>query len=315
MPSVSVIVCAHNPRRDYFEQTLRALRAQSLATGEWELLIIDSASAVPLAEAWDVGWHADARHIREERVGLTNARLRGIHESRGDILVFVDDDNVLDPGYLEQCIAILARIPCLGAFGAAQIEPVFDSPPRPELARFVRLLAVRDSRADHWSNDPLNKESTPYGAGLAVRRDVAARYARDVPKCRWRSNLDRSGDILMSGGDLDFSFVACQMSYGIGVFRELRLKHLIPSSRIDLRYFEKLMYGHQYSRTLLIAAHGLPVTIDATLRLGFLFHPAVWLFRDAAGRAILKASRRGVLAALRDLKEIGCAPDVIIKRG
>jgi hypothetical protein len=206
-------------------------------------------------------------------------------------------------------------MPCLGAYGAARIEPTFERQPPAKLARFVPLLAVRDAQTDRWSNDPLNRDCTPYGAGLVVRRDVAEKYVDEVSRCALRRNLDRAGNSLMSGGDLDLSFVACQMSYGIGIFKGLRLRHLLPSSRIDLSYFEKLIYGHQYSRTILIAAHGLPVTIDATFRFGFLFHPAVWLFRDAAGRAVLKASRRGVLAALRDLKEMGRIPQVIIKRG
>ena len=36
------------------------------------------------------------RVVREERLGLTHARLRGHAEASGKILVFVDDDNLLD---------------------------------------------------------------------------------------------------------------------------------------------------------------------------------------------------------------------------
>lgn len=311
----SVIVCTRNPRREYFAQMLGALQGQSFDKRQWELLIIDNASTAPVADTWDLIWHANARHIRDDRVGLTSARLRGIKESNGETLVFVDDDNVLDPDYLEQCAKIRDRMPCLGAYGAAQIEPAFDCQPRPDLVRFVPLLAVRKANADKWTNDPLNKECTPYGAGLVVRKDVAAKYAEEVSGCEIRKNLDRTGNSLMSGGDLDFSFVACEMSYGIGIFRALRLRHLIPASRLNVPYFAKLIYGHQYSRTVLIASHDLPVTIDATMRFGLLFHPAVWLFRDSAGRAILKASRGGIFAALRDLKRIGRAPRIMVQRG
>ena len=41
-----------------------------------------------------------------ERLGLTPARLRGIRESRGELLVFVDDDNVLERDYLEVALAL-----------------------------------------------------------------------------------------------------------------------------------------------------------------------------------------------------------------
>ena len=315
MPPLSVIICTNNPRPAYFVQVLEALRQQSLDQQQWELVIIDNASSPPVAGNWDLSWHACARQIRDDRVGLTNARLRGISESSGEALVFVDDDNVLAPDYLEQCTKIRERMPCLGAYGAARIEPAFERQPPAKLARFVPLLAVRNSGVDRWSNDPLDSNCTPYGAGLVVKRDVAEKYLREVSRCAVRRNLDRTADSLLSGGDLDFSFVACEMSYGIGIFQVLRLTHLIPETRLTIRYLTKLMYGHQYSRTLLIASHNLPVIVDATMRYGILFYPAIWLFRDAPGRSILKASRRGIFAALRDLRRTGRSPKMIVKRG
>ena len=48
------------------------------------------------------------------RFGLTYARLRGIKEASGDLLVFVDDDNVLDPDYLETVQRVAEEKPFLG---------------------------------------------------------------------------------------------------------------------------------------------------------------------------------------------------------
>jgi glycosyltransferase involved in cell wall biosynthesis len=92
---LSVIICTHNPRSDYLRRTLESLRAQTLPTKEWELLLVDNASSEPLASRWDLRWHDNALHVREEELGLTPARLRGIRQSRGRLLIFVDDeDNV-----------------------------------------------------------------------------------------------------------------------------------------------------------------------------------------------------------------------------
>jgi len=103
---LSVITCAHNPRRDYLALVLDALKTQTLDKQHWEYLLIDNASTEPLEPQVDVAWHPNARHIREEKLGLTHARLRGIAESVGEILVFVDDDNVLDTDYLETTVNI-----------------------------------------------------------------------------------------------------------------------------------------------------------------------------------------------------------------
>jgi glycosyltransferase involved in cell wall biosynthesis len=85
------------------------LQRQTLPLYSWEYLIIDNNSQPSLAENVDLGWHPYARVVREEQLGLTAARLRGIKESTAALLVFVDDDNVLAADFLEQAIAIHDR--------------------------------------------------------------------------------------------------------------------------------------------------------------------------------------------------------------
>src|SRR4030095_1866009 len=104
IPRLSVAICTHNPRADYFARTLDGLRAQTLSRNEWELLIVDNASAPPLAP--DLSWHPRGRIVREERAGLTPARTCAIRSTIADLIVFVDDDNVLAPDYLALCLEI-----------------------------------------------------------------------------------------------------------------------------------------------------------------------------------------------------------------
>ena len=94
VPLLSVIICTHNPYEDYSRRVLKALDLQTLCKDHWELLLIDNASAEPLSEKNDLSWPPpNAWHVREEELGLTPARLRGIRETCADILVFVDDIN------------------------------------------------------------------------------------------------------------------------------------------------------------------------------------------------------------------------------
>src|SRR5580698_4641162 len=117
MLPVSVIICSHNPREDYLRRVLDALKAQTLPAKDWELLLVDNASKEPLAGRFNLSWHPNARHVREDKTGLTHARLCGIAEAKGDLLVFVDDDNVLRSDYLQACLKLSAARPDIGAFG------------------------------------------------------------------------------------------------------------------------------------------------------------------------------------------------------
>src|SRR2546430_150868 len=62
--------------------------------------------------------------------------------------------------------------------------------------------------------------------------------------CAESTSLDRSGEDLLSGGDIDLALHACREGYLAGVIPELQLTHLIPSSRVDPNYLVRLAAGH-----------------------------------------------------------------------
>ena len=89
-----------------------------------------------LADRFDIGWHPNGRHVREDELGLTPARLRGIAEAVAELLIFVDDDNVLDPDYLEQALRVGREYPFLGTWGG-QCIPEYAVEPAPELKPYL----------------------------------------------------------------------------------------------------------------------------------------------------------------------------------
>lgn len=251
---LSVIICTHNPREDYLQRTLDALKDQTFPKEEWELLLIDNACKEPLSEKWDLSWHPNSIHIREEELGLTPARLRGITESNGEILVFVDDDNLLSSDYLQEAWRISHNHPTLGCWGAAGIQPLFEEEPTPELMPFMDRLAIRVVPKTYWSNH-MADGNVPWGAGLVVRKNVAWEFFRKFNNKDIIRILGRSGDVLNSGEDDEFSWTACEMGYGKGIFTELRLTHLINKKRTQIDYLTRITEGHGYSHTILCHIH------------------------------------------------------------
>ena len=80
---LSAIICAYNPQRAYLDETLDSIRAQvDLSPNDaWELLLIDNASA-PALDTWvNLTGLPNARIIREDKLGLTHARLRSFSEA------------------------------------------------------------------------------------------------------------------------------------------------------------------------------------------------------------------------------------------
>lgn len=288
--NLSVILCTYNPRADYLARTLEGLKAQTLGADQWELVVVDNHSAEPLQGRVDLSWARNARIVREDKLGLTPARLRGIEEAAGELLVFVDDDNVLQADYLERALGIAAANPHLGSW-SGQCIAQFDEPAPEWTRRYWGNLCIREFDTDVWSNLPRLAQTMPAGAGLCVRSAVARQYL-DLHHQGGRTfQFDRTGDSLVSGGDNDLAACACDIGLGVGLFSDLKLKHLIPPFRLTGEYLARLAEGILFSSVLLDAERGIQ-----TLPRGRLGRLVDWLRVTRLApphRDILRAGYRG----------------------
>ena len=250
MTPLSVIICSHNPRPAALQATLAALRLQTLPVRQWELLLIDNASATPLADRFDCRWHPQGRQVTETRLGLTHARLRGIAEAAGDILVFVDDDNVLAPDYLENVLAVGLRHKSLGAWGG-RVELQFESEPAAWTRRYWHFLARRDVDCDEMICSTAMTGPFPVGAGMCLRKEVCAYYALQVASSPVRRALGRVGENLTSAEDTDLILTACDLGLQRGLVNCLHLFHLIPPERLTEAYLLRLAEGISFSSQVL----------------------------------------------------------------
>jgi glycosyltransferase involved in cell wall biosynthesis len=306
-PRISVITCSHNPRADYLARVLDALRAQTIDRSQWELLLVDSASADPLAARTNLSWHPSARIVREDEPGLTRARLRGITESTGDLLVFVDDDNVLDPDFLEQAVRIHKSRPDIGSWSGLS-RPGFDEPAPDWTKRYWGNLVIRDVPRDMWSNLPMLPDTMPCGAGLCVRRSVARYYAMLHENGKRPFALDRNGTSLLSGGDNDLAACACDIGLGVGVFGAVRLTHLIPANRLSESYLLALSENIALSSIILRSFRAPPGSISPPSlkkRIANVLRAAMMSPRE---RRIFRAVRRGERRALEQLAQMPTPP-------
>ena len=304
---LSVIICTHNPRWDYFQRCIRALRDQRLSHNLWELVVIDNRSDEPVADRIDLSWHPKASMVREETLGLTPARLRGIREATGDLLIFVDDDNVLDLDFLEIALRTMDEKPFLGSW-SGQCRPAFEKPPPEWTRRYWGNLVIREFDKDVWSNLPRMPQSMPCGAGLCVRREVALHYLYLHESGKRSFQFDRNGKSLLSGGDNDLAACACDIGLGVGLIASLKLTHLISPDRLTEDYLARLSEGIHYSSTLLDSEYGIRAGQRTALGRAADFLRVIR--RGQPHRRILGAAFRGRDRAMRQLIDGDIAPRV-----
>jgi glycosyltransferase involved in cell wall biosynthesis len=266
--------------------------------------MVDNRSDEPVASRVDVSWHPSHRILREETLGLTPARLRGIRESKEDLLVFVDDDNVLDPDFLETALGSAKEKQFLGAW-SGQCRPEFEQQPPEWTRRYWGNLVIREFDRDIWSNLPRLPDTMPCGAGLCVRREVAAHYLHLHDSGKRSFQFDRTGRSLLSGGDNDLAACACDMGLGVGLIASLKLTHLIPAERLTEEYLARLAEGIYYSSTLLDAEHG--IRADRRTLLGSFADFLRIMQLKQPQRQILRAAFRGRDRATQQLSKSASA--------
>ncbi|MEB3360453.1 MAG: glycosyltransferase [Synechococcales bacterium] len=283
-PILSVIICTHNPRLDYLTRVLEALQHQTLAMERWELLVIDNASSLPLADQLDLGWHPRGRLVREERLGLTMARQRGFQEAQADLLVYVDDDNVLAPDYLQQAQHIFDQHPRLGAVGG-KVLPEFETPPPAWVRDFYTILALRDfgdspqiTQGDFPTACRHYPATAPAGAGMALRRAAFVQYWQQLAVDPTRLRLGRTGRQLVSGEDNDIVLTLLNQGWDVAYLPQLQLTHLIAAKRLTQSYLARLNYAASQSWVQVLDIHGIRIW------------PAIprWSLRLRQGRAWLR---------------------------
>src|ERR1043165_6792989 len=105
---VTVAIPTYN-RADFLRQTLAGIAAQQFPRDHFEVLVIDNNSNdhTRAVVAEFAGGRPAPRHIHESQQGLDHARNRAIAEARGEILVFGDDDILLQPDWLAQMVVPL----------------------------------------------------------------------------------------------------------------------------------------------------------------------------------------------------------------
>jgi glycosyltransferase involved in cell wall biosynthesis len=120
-PLVSVVMPVWN-RREQVAEAVDSVRAQTYE--RWELILVDDGSDDCTREAL-AGLRSDARLrvVTQTHLGAAAARNRALAESRGEIIAYLDSDDVWYPGFLAAVVRVFEAEPDRdAAYGALLVS-------------------------------------------------------------------------------------------------------------------------------------------------------------------------------------------------
>ncbi|HEY1360224.1 MAG TPA: glycosyltransferase family A protein [Thermoleophilaceae bacterium] len=183
-PRISVVIPVCNGER-FLAEAIESVLAQSRAP--FELIVVDDGSedgSAAVAERF-----SEVDLIRTEHRGVSVARNTGVEHSGGDLIAFLDADDLMKPDRLERQGAVLAERPDL-AFVLARAELVVED--GVELPVFITARTA-----------PMAGDHDPYYAmTVLIRREAFDRVGPFDPGLR----LGQDGDWMMRAFDSGLSY-------------------------------------------------------------------------------------------------------------
>lgn len=250
--SATVLICTYN-RAALLRQTLQSLR-RLVSARRWDVIVVDNNSTdrtrqVVDAEATD--FPVPLRYLFEPRQGKSIALNAGLCHTRGDVVVFTDDDVVVTPAWLDAACAPLEKDARL-AYTGGPVRPLWQSQPPAWLDQhrgdLWGTLAILDYGSAPFVFEA--RQRVPIGANMAVRRSLIEQIGGFHP------DLGRRGQSLIGQEQAEFFARARAQGARGGYAPLMEVHHHVPAERLTKRYFRRWWYWKGVMRSRVDAMHG-----------------------------------------------------------
>jgi glycosyltransferase involved in cell wall biosynthesis len=234
---LSVIICTYNRER-FIGDTLVSVANQPFPKRDYQIVLVDNNSTDRTAEIVQdfikTYPDCDVKVVIETNQGHTYARNRGIAESDGDVLLFLDDDVLLDEGYFTNLIQHYRNDSTLAASGGRVIvkyehqRPVW-------MSRFLEPMLGHHEFGS--SVKVYDKNKYPVGCSMVFRSSTFAQTGV------FNTDLGRRGTSLGGNDEKDMLFRVHHAGLKIAYLPDVILQHRIDDRRLTDDYVRRQAIG------------------------------------------------------------------------
>ena len=284
MIRLSLIIPTHN-RSERLIAALESVIRQDLPAADWECVVVSNNSTDDtVARFGDFAARYPGLNLRlvtEGGPGVSYARNRGIAETSAPLLVFIDDDERINPGFLRAYADFFDAHPDAVVAGGRIIAEYVTG--RPAWLSKYTEMPIANPMDFGDAVRPFPAGRVPGGGNMAFRRSAALRYGGFDP------SLGRVGRMLIGGEENDFFERLMRGGETCWYVPGAVMWHIIPPEKLTESYFRRLCYNvgvsqrlragmyRRYPKTLLFES----LKWGATLLLSLTMAPrkSLWLIR------------------------------------
>jgi EAL domain-containing protein (putative c-di-GMP-specific phosphodiesterase class I)/glycosyltransferase involved in cell wall biosynthesis len=206
---------------------------------KWEIIICDNGSlddTKAVVERYQADWptHCPLIYRFAAEQGAAFARQRAAETAQGQLIAFLDDDNIPAADWLFQAHRFAQAHPQVGAFGS-QIHGQFERELPAELKNIQCFLAIIERGDQPHRYEPANKILPP-AAGLVVRTQA---WLEAVPKRLFLNNKGKSAGL--ASEDLEAILYIQKAGWEVWYNPDMVVHHVIPDGRLRKDYLITLL--------------------------------------------------------------------------
>ena len=247
---LSIIISTYNNATSLV-RTLESVAKQDYDKKAWECVVVNNNSTDDTAERVSAFVEAhpelNIRVVEEPQQGLSYARNRGIAESKGQVIAFIDDDETINEGFVSAYIDLFRNH---GAFvGSGVLKVCYDSKRPKWMSHYTeKMIANPFDLGDEIVT--VTTKITPTGGNMAFNREVFNLYGN------FDTNLGRKGEVLFGGEENDMFDRIRDLGERVFYTPHAIAYHHIADRKLTSEYFDELSYGVGISKRLRAEKYG-----------------------------------------------------------
>jgi GT2 family glycosyltransferase len=216
-------------RAAFLPDVLRTLAAQQCGC-PFEVVVIDNASTDDTAAVVE-SWCRTDRRFRygfEPRLGLSCGKNAGIRMARAPLLLFTDDDVMVEPQWIQSYVDLFESVPAGAAIAGGPILPIPDDLDGwPEW--FNEAAKVDLAYLNHHDQRALHDWEWLWGANMAVPRRLFDRFGG------WDESIGRNGTVRGTFEDTEFQERVKRAGVSVWFCPAAVVHHRVPRRQITAR--------------------------------------------------------------------------------
>lgn len=240
---ISIIICTLN-RHQILRSAIISIIEQSLPKELYEIMVIDNGSEDETKEVVEMlsSGIPNMVYCCEPKKGLSIARNRGIRESTGDIVAFLDDDAVAHPEWLERLYTVYNSDPDVGA-AVGKILVLWEHGKPAYVDEYFEGYFGKFNQGE--MRKTLIFPDYLFGSNMSLRRNIALEVGG------FREDLGRKGKNLLAAEETDLFYRLSLKGIKVVYEPNAVVYHRVLAERLSRCWGLRRAFGHGQSMSIL----------------------------------------------------------------